>query len=302
VANRAMLTMLAGPMLTAYLDDPTITDICCNDNGSCFVRVLGQGKQERPHPGFAALDVFLAGIADAAGAEWRDSAPCMSAALEDLGWRIEAAMPPVCPAPWMALRKHPKHVFPLEQLQGDGILTTPQYTVLTQALHDGARIIIGGGVGSAKTSLLNSCLHYLRDTGKRVFICEDNPEILCTIKDCSRRWGGQGLREMVRSSLRTNLDLLVVGEVRGPEAIEMLEGFQTGHGGMTTVHVNSMPEIPERLEQLVLVTSVHPQRRLICSVLDLLVHMERTTDSWRCTGMGRLQGYQNEQYLIERVA
>lgn len=307
MADREELLSLAGPILGGYLDDPQVTDIAANDNETCFVRRLGQGKKQVVHPGFEVLDGFLGLVAHEVGTAWSSQAPRLSAALEDIGWRLQATRFPACPTNWMALRKHPKHVFPLEQLQDDGILSGAQYDVLTQALRAGKRLVIGGGVGSAKTSLLNSCLHYLRTTTRRVFIAEDDPEILCTITDRARMWsikGSFGLREMVQDSLRSDLDLLIIGELRGGEALELLKAFRTGHGGMTTVHVDTMEEVPERLEELVLEVAVTPMQRTIGSVIDLLVHMERTPASWRCTGIGEMHGWckREERYDIRRVA
>jgi|RhiMetdeSRZDD1v2_1073273.scaffolds.fasta_scaffold35554_1 Flp pilus assembly CpaF family ATPase len=305
MADRDALLSLAGPVLGEYLDDTSATDILCNPNGSCFVRYLGQGKQERAHPGFQTLDTFLARIAHEVGAEWLPTEPRLSAALEDIGWRIQAARPPVAPERWMALRKHPKHVFPLERLRDDGILTGQQYAVLTRALLEGLRIVVGGGVGSAKTSLINSFLYFLRETLLRAFIAEDDPEVICLLKDHTREWrlkGGFGLREIVQDALRSDLDLLVIGELRGGEALDMLTAFQTGHGGLTTVHCKTMEEIPLRIEELVLQVSQDPQRRMIRSVIDLLVHMRRTGTSWECTGIGTIEGWDGDQYVIRKVA
>lgn len=300
-----MLLSIAGPVLGAYLEDARATDICTNDNGTCFVRYLGAGKQDVAHPGFDVVDTFLRVCAHEVGDDFSSTSPRLSAALEDIGWRIQATRAPACATNWMALRKHPKHVFPLEQLRSDGILAATQYEVLTQALLDGKRLVIGGGVGSAKTSLLNSCLHFLRETKRRIFIAEDDPEILCTIRDCVRMWrvkGQFGLREMVQDSLRSDLDLLVIGELRGGEALDLLKAFRTGHGGMTTVHVDLMADLPYRLEELVLEVSAAPQQRMIGSVIDLLVHMARTASSWRCTAIGELHGWDGSQYQIRTVA
>jgi Flp pilus assembly CpaF family ATPase len=167
--------------------------------------------------------------------------------------------------------------------------------------------MIGGAVGSAKTSLLNSCLHYLRTTPLRVFIAEDDPEILCTIADCARMWavkGVFGLREMVQDALRGNPNLIVVGELRGGEALELLKCFRTGHGGLTTVHCETMDQMPERLEELVLEVAATPMQRTIGAVLDVLVHMQRTETSWRCTAIGEMHGWDREtgDYDLRRVA
>lgn len=305
MADRALLLSLAGPELAGYLGDPDITDICCNDNGTAFVRRLSQGKQEVAHPGFAALDRFLAAVAHEVGAEWRASSPRLSAALEDLGWRIQAARPPATPAPFLALRKHPQTVFPLETLEAQGVLTSAQGQLLREAVDARKRLIMVGGVGSSKTTVINSLLHYLRESPLRVCLLEDDPEILCTIRDCTRMWrikGQYGLREMVQDSLRLNPDLLVIGEVRDGAALDMLKAFQTGHGGMTTLHADSPMGGLLRLEELVQEVSVSPQRELIGTVVDLLVGMQRCGTSWRCTEIVEVQDWNGTTYNTRIVA
>jgi len=305
MAERAFLLSLAGPVLTPLLEDAQVTDVCCNDNGTAFVRRLGEGKHQVAHPGFAVLDRFLAAIAHEVGAEWRAESPRLSAALEDVGWRIQAARPPATPAPFMALRKHPAHVFPLEALEAQGVLTAQQRTVLAAAAEARKRVVIVGGVGSSKTTLLNSLLHQLRDTPLRVVLLEDDPEILCQIQDCTRMWrvrGQFGLREMVQDSLRLNPDLLIIGEVRDGAALDMLKAFQTGHGGMTTLHVDNPEDALLRLEQLVQEVSVDPQRMLIGTVVDLVVHMTRTATAWGCTGIVEVERWDGARYLTRRVA
>jgi Flp pilus assembly CpaF family ATPase len=297
---------LSGPVLAGYLADDTITDIFCNENGTCFVRRRGQGKVAVAHPGFAALELFLCLMAHEVGTAWRDSAPSMAASLDQFGWRVQADRPPSCHAPQMALRKHPTHVFPLAGMRDQGIFTAAQYDLLVAALDDGfRRLFFTGSVGSSKTTVLNSCLQYLADSGLRVALIEDDPEVLCTVPDCVRKWvvkGTGSLRACVQEALRKGMDMLVIGETRGAEAVDMLTAFATGHGGMTTLHVRSPHKGLLRLETMVRQGSNDPQRELIGEAVDLIVHMERTATSWRCAGMVEVEGWDGQQYVMRTLA
>jgi type IV secretion system protein TrbB len=304
MAERDMLLSLAGPVLAGYLSDDATIEVMCNDNETCFVTRFGLGTSEAHHPGMAPLDRFLAAVAHEVGTEWSDSSPELSAALDDCGWRIEAGRPPVSSAIFLSLRKHPKQIFTLDDYEAQGILTRQERDILEQAMRTGERILIGGAVGSAKTSLVNALLYAIRDTDRRTLIIEDDPEIQCLIRNCVRRHvikGKNTLRDLVQRSLRLNPSLLVIGEVRGSEALDMLKAGQTGHGLLTTLHVDEAAHVPQRLEQLVQEVSTTPQRELIGEVIDLIAHMAKRGTSWRCTGIVEVEGWDGSQYLMRRV-
>lgn len=302
MSDRALLLSLAGPVLAAYLDDREVLEIMCNDNGTCFLTRFGVGMVEVAHPGFAMLDRFLSAIAHDVGQEWRASSPRLAAALDDVGWRLQAGRPPLAPAPFLSLRKHPAHVFPLDDFEAKGILTSQERRLLEQAMADKRRLVIAGGVGSAKTSLANALLDSIRDTADRVILVEDAPELRCAVRNCTRmsvvkgRWT---LRDLIQDTLRLNPSRLVVGEVRGGEALDMLKAFQTGHSGLTTLHVDEAAHTLHRLEQLVQEVSVSPQRELIGEVVDVIVHLAKYGPTWRCTGLLAVHGYAGGGYHLE---
>ena len=309
MADRELLLALGGPVLARYLEDPLVTDITANHNGTCFIYHQQDGKQDVEHPGFGRLERFLLAAAEAAGKELRPDKPRLRCGLQDVHWRIQATIPPATTAPWMALRKHPETVFPLEHLAGQGVFTAEQLEVLHKSLAQHRRLFFMGGVGSAKTTVVNSCLHALReDVHQAVMIMEDDPEIICTIPDHRRIWGVEelfSLKDMVQDSLRAMPTLIVVGEVRdGATALAMLRAFQTGHGGMTTVHAESVDFGLARIEQLVQEVSQDAQRALIGQVIDLIVHMEhdQVARKRRCTGILAVDGWDGTQYVQRRVA
>ena len=301
MTDRDILLSLAGPVLADYVTDGTTLEVMCNDNGTCYVTRLGVGTVEVAHPGWEALDRFLRAMAHEVGQEWRATSPRLSAALDDVGWRVQAGRPPLAPAPFMTLRKHPVHIFPLSDFEAKGILSPQERAVLEQAMRERKRLVIAGGVGSAKTSLLNALLDSIKETADRVILVEDAPELHCNVRNCTRMRVVKGqwtLRDLVQDTLRLNPSRLVIGEVRGGEALDMLKAFQTGHSGLTTLHVDEAAHTMHRLEQLVQEVSVSPQRDLIGEVIDLVVHMQRWGTSWRCTSILAIEGYVQGAYRL----
>jgi type IV secretion system protein VirB11 len=304
--DRDVLLAYAGDVLPAYLNDPDITEVLCNSNGTCFVNRFGIGMQEITHPGLLPLETFLLALAHEVGADFRHSAATLSLALDDLGWRIEAGRPPLAPAAYCAIRKHPRQLYPLAQCVEQGILRQGQAAYLVQAVRAGKRVFLTGEVGSGKTSILNALLDTLTTTTKRVVVIEDTPEILCTIRNCTRMYldsAQLSLRQAVKNALRLFPDLLVIGEVRDGAALDMLKAFQTGHSGLTTLHVGDPWQACARLEQLVSEVSVSPQSVLIGECVDVIVHMARRAHRPTCATILECQGYTAPQgYLLHEVS
>jgi len=296
----------AAGVLAAFLDDPEVMEVRVTSAGRVFVVRFGQGKQQvLAQYSAAALDTFLALVADLVGSEWHTGNPRLHAADPTLGFRIQAGRPPISPAPWMVCRKHPTRVFPLDDFEAKGILTPQQRGVLEQALWQRQTVIIAGAVGSAKTSLTNACLHLLRDSAERITIVEDDPELRCEATEVEYVQTSEHppitMRDLGKDLLRMSPDRIVVGEVRDGAALDMLKAFQTGHPGLCTVHAPSAQETLTRLEQLVQEVSVDPQRHLIGEAVDIIVHMEQWARSWRVTAMVAVDGWDGAHYQLRSL-
>lgn len=303
--DRDELFMLAGPVLSGYLTDPATIEIIVNPNGSCFVEQFGHSMQERAPMEPRDLDRFLRAIAHAVGQEWRATSPRLHAALSEVGWRVQAAMPPQAPGLTMALRVHPNKVYPLDDYLAKGILTDAQVAILREAIRARKRIILSGATGSAKTSLLNALLHELINSTVRFVILQDDPEIICQARDTTwlQTVNGVTLADLVVESLRYRPDILVVGEVRTGMAKVMCEAFETGHGGLCTVHAKSAEATLTRFEVLIQREGPSAERELIGEAIDIIAHLERTEEGIRhCTGIVAVQDYHNGDYRIEHLA
>jgi type IV secretion system protein VirB11 len=280
-----------------------------NPDGRVFVERFGLGMRREADLDPAALDTFLRCVASLVNAEWRASSPSLHAALPTLGWRIQAERAPIAPGPMMTLRKHPRHVFPLDDFEAKGILTRTERSILERAVMSGQTVLISGSTGSAKTSLINALLHALKHSGRRIFVAEDDPELRCEAENTAALHTSDGesggprvtMADLVKKALRHRPDLLVIGEVRDGAALDALRAFQTGHAGILSVHAESAEGTLLRLEQLVQEVSVDPQRRLIAEAVDMIVHMARQGRSWRATGMIAVEGLAGQDYITRSL-
>lgn len=316
------LAIAAGPLLP-YLDAPNIQEVRVTSAGRCFIVEAGKGKRRVEDIEVMVLDAFLSLIAHKVGQHWQAKSPRLHAADPRLGIRIQAAMPPVTTAPMLVCRKHPEKVFTLEEFEGDGILQTIGMTEVQQgrleyqgsvratleaALQMGKTIAFSGAVGSSKTSLINAFLHSLRSSPRRIGILEDDRELKCDAEEVEtmRTWEPLGItmQDLARDVLRLAFDLLVVGEVRGRECLEMCKAFQCGTQGLVTIHADSARGTLMRMEELNQEVSVDPQRALIGTAIDVVCHLTKYGGSWRVTELLAVDGYDRQQddYLLRRLA
>ena len=227
--------------------------------------------------------------------EVTDRAPIVSAELPDTGERFEGVMPPVATAPCFSIRKPAQVLYRLSDYVAGRIMTPPQAQLLRQVVTDRRNIVVVGGTSSGKTTLVNALLAEVASLGERVVILEDTRELQCAAEDVVAlriKPGVASLADLVRSTLRLRPDRIIVGEVRGPEALDMLKAWNTGHpGGVTTVHANSGRGALLRLEQLVQEAVVTVPRALIAEadvagpvVADTGVNIEQIRFRYRIEG------------------
>jgi len=189
--------------------------------------------------------------------------------------RFEGILPPVVLGPCFTIRKPGVRIFRLGDYIADGMLTEAQAAFLRQAVRDHRNILIVGGTSSGKTTFANALLAEMADLDERVILAEDTRELQCAAPDCIALRtvaGAVTLTALVRSILRLRPDRIIVGEVRGGEALDMLKAWNTGHpGGIATVHANSARSALYRIEQLCQEGVVTVPRRLIAEAIDIVV-------------------------------
>ncbi|WP_447753381.1 P-type conjugative transfer ATPase TrbB [Sphingopyxis fribergensis] len=278
--SRAMLQTAMGPAIAAALADPAVIEIMVNPDGALRLDRLGEGRIDtgtRYEP--AQIERIIRLVASHARTEAHAASPIVSAELpphgEGAGERFEGVLPPVSLAPCFSIRKPAALIYRLEDYVRDGLMAEPLAAVLRAAVGDRRNILIAGGTSSGKTTLANALLAEMAHLDERVILIEDTRELQCAANDVvalRTRPGTVAMADLVRATLRLRPDRIIVGEVRGREALDMLKAWNTGHpGGIATVHANSAVAALYRLEQLVQETVVTVPRRLIAEVIDLIV-------------------------------
>lgn len=273
--RRAMLNTAMGPAIAEALSDPAVVEVMVNPDGRLWIDRLGEGRSDaglRVHPSESERIIRL--VASHVRAEVHADNPIVSAELPS-GERFEGVLPPVSPAPCFAIRKPAAKIFTLADYVRGQIMVPIQAHALTQAVRERKNILVAGGTSSGKTTLANALLAEIADCDERVILIEDTRELQCAARDCvalRTRPAVVSLADLVRSTLRLRPDRIIVGEVRGAEALDMLKAWNTGHpGGIATVHANSARSALYRIEQLVQESVNVIPRRLIADAIDMIV-------------------------------
>ncbi|MBB3082241.1 CpaF family protein [Geodermatophilus sabuli] len=302
-----------GP-LQRLLDDPTVTEIMCN--GPEMVYVEQGGKLVRTGSRFTSeehLRRVIDRIVSRVGRRIDESSPLVDARLAD-GSRVNAIIPPLAfSGSTLTIRKFAKDPFGVDDLIGFGTLSPEMAELLHACVEARLNIIVSGGTGTGKTTLLNVLSSFIPE-GERIVTIEDAVELqlqqdhVVRLESRPPNIEGRGaitIRDLVRNSLRMRPDRIVVGECRGGESLDMLQAMNTGHdGSLSTVHANSPRDAVARLETLVLMAGMDlPLRAIreqIASAVDVVVQLTRLRDGTRrVTHVTEVQGMEGETVTLQ---
>ncbi|MDD9731565.1 P-type conjugative transfer ATPase TrbB [Mameliella sp. AT18] len=270
-----MLRTALGPAITRFLEEPGIVEVMLNPDGRLWVDRLSEGLSDTGElvaPADGERIIRL--VAHHVGAEVHAGSPRVSAELPETGERFEGLLPPVVAAPTFAIRKPAIAVFSLDDYVAAGIMRSDQATALRAAVTSRKNILVAGGTSTGKTTLTNALLAEVAKSADRVVIIEDTRELQCAAPNLiamRTKDGVATLSDLVRSSLRLRPDRIPIGEVRGPEALDLLKAWGTGHpGGIGTIHAGTAIGALRRLEQLIQEVVVTVPRALIAETIDLV--------------------------------
>ncbi|MBL9070499.1 MAG: P-type conjugative transfer ATPase TrbB [Sphingopyxis sp.] len=303
--SRAMLRTAMGPTIAEALADPEVIEIMVNPDGRLWLDRLGRGRLDSGIC-FEAdkIERIIRLVASHARTEAHAAAPIVSSELpphgQSAGERFEGVLPPVSMGPCFSIRKPAAKIHHLLDYVRDGIMTAEMARLLAMAVHDRLNILVVGGTSSGKTTLANALLAEMGGLDERVILIEDTRELQCAARDTvalrTRMVGGSAvgavtMADLVRSTLRLRPDRIIVGEVRGREALDMLKAWNTGHpGGIATIHANSALAALYRVEQLIQEAVVTVPRRLIAEAIDLIVFISGRGLARRVDTVARVAG------------
>ena len=293
--SRQMLRTALGPLLLARLEDPGVAEVMLNPDGRVWIDRFDAGLID------AGLSVsaddaerILRLVAHHVAAEVHADHPRLSAELPGTGERFEGLMPPLAAAPTFSIRKPASLVFRLDDYVRAGVMTEREGQVLAKAVADRANILVAGPTSSGKTTLVNALLAEIAMGGDRVILLEDLRELQCAAVNqvaLRTRDGVASLTDLVRSSLRLRPDRIIIGEVRGPEALDLIKAWGTGHpGGVGTLHAGSALGALLRLEQLIQEAVVTVPRGLIAETIDVIAVLAGRGRQRRLIDLVRLEG------------
>jgi pilus assembly protein CpaF len=304
-----------GP-IEPLLKDPTVNDILINTHKQCFVERFGKLEQTTVHfKDEAHLLRLIQKIVAGVGRRVDESSPTVDARLPD-GSRVNVAIRPIAvDGPLVSIRKFSKRPFSMDRLMEIGALRPQMADLLHAAVKGRVSLVISGGTGSGKTTMLNALSNYIPDD-ERIITIEDAAELQLQLTHVARmetrppNTEGKGevrQRELVKNALRMRPDRIVVGECRGEEAFDMLQAMNTGHeGSMTTVHANTPRDAIKRLEQMVAMAGMSlanaSVRGQIASAIRLLVQLQRLPDGRRrVVSVSEITGMEGEVVQMQEI-
>lgn len=301
-------------LLDSIMKDDTITEVMINGPDHIFIEQNGRlFKLDKKFESQKRLEDIIQRIVGLAGREVNQANPICDTRLPD-GSRVNVVLPPIALCgPTLTIRKFSKTPMTMERLIKFGSVTQEIADILELLVRAKYNIFISGGTGSGKTTFLNALSNYI-PKDERVITIEDSAELqitgienLVSLETRNANTSGAGqisIRDLIKSSLRMRPERIVVGEVRGGEALDMLQAMNTGHdGSLSTGHANSTEDMLSRLETMVLQGSaglpLEAIRQQIASAVDIIVHLSRFRDKSRKTmEITEVVGYENGEILL----
>jgi pilus assembly protein CpaF len=305
-------TVGLGP-IDPLLRDRGVTEVIANGPGRVYTERGGRLVRE---PVAFRDDEHLRQVIDrvvsSVGRRVDESSPMVDARLSD-GSRVNAVLPPVAlDGPLLTIRKFARAPFRVEDLVAAGSLTTAQADMLERCVRGRLNVVVSGGTGTGKTTLLNALAGFI-DPAERIVTVEDAAELrlpqphVARLESRPPNVEGRGevtLRALVRNALRMRPDRIVVGEVRGGEALDMLQAMNTGHdGSLTTVHASSPADAVRRIETMALMAGLDlphvAVREQVASAVDVIVHLVRDGDGARRVRFVDARGRDGQLHMLD---
>ncbi len=314
IVNQIYSSFRGFGLLDSIIDDDTITEVMINGPDDIFIEKDGRVyKLDKSFESQESLQNVIQRIVGLAGREVNQSNPICDTRLPDKS-RVNVVLPPLALCgPTMTIRKFSKTPMTIEKLIEYGSITPEVAKFLERLVKAKYNILVSGGTGSGKTTFLNALSNFI-PKDERIITIEDSAELqivnienLVSMETRNANASGEGLvtiRDLIKTSLRMRPERIIVGEVRGGEALDMLQAMNTGHdGSLSTGHANSTEDMLSRLETMVLQGAsglpLEAIRQQIASAVDIIIHLSRLRDKSRKTmEITEVLGYENGQIKL----
>ena len=314
--NRTLdaLVNAMGHEILSYMQDDNINEVALNTDQRLWIDTADSGwintgltlqpaQAKRIIYGVAALSGTVIDI---------DNKPYLEAEIKESYLfgkaRFQGELPAIVDYPSFNIRKHSSRIFNLEDYVRQGAMSKRQRDIIMEAVQNHWNIIAAGGTSSGKTTLLNAVLAEISKTGDRIVIIEDTGELQCSAPNHVNLKTQRPMIDMdtlLRITLRKSPRRIVVGEVRGKEALSLLKAWNTGHdGGCATLHSDSAEETLYRLEQMIAEVSVNPQPAMIGRAVDMVIYIKKEGVRRQIDEIIHVTGYDKitKEYQIEQIA
>jgi P-type conjugative transfer ATPase TrbB len=295
-----------GPLVSEALSRPDVVEVMANPDGSLWVDRARIGRERVGCIEPSAAETTIRLLASHMGDTVTPDRPAIAGVLPRSGERFQGLLPPLAERPVFTIRKRASIVFTLDDYVAKGILPAAGAEVIRRAVVERKNILVAGGTGSGKTTLVNAILAEPAFKTDRIILIEDTKELQCPAEDkvellTKNTEPRVTMTDLLRMTLRLRPDRIIIGEVRGPEALAMLKAWNTGHpGGVATIHANSAVDALRRIEDLVGEASQIIPHRSIASAVNLVIFIERVpgTPGRAVSAVSKVIGFSAEEYQM----
>ncbi len=317
IRQEAFNSLLKYDALQEYLEDDEVTEIMINGKDAMFIEKNGTLiKTGKRFDSENKLRDIIQQMVSACNRTVNEANPIVDARLPDTGERVSIVLPPIAlNGPIVTIRRFPKNPITMDFLEEIGSISKEASSELKELVKAKYNIFISGGTGSGKTTFLNALSQYI-PPDERIITIEDSAELrlisaqnLVTLETRNKNFENCEpitIRDLIKTSLRMRPERIIVGEVRGPEALDMLQAMNTGHdGSLSTGHANSTKDMISRLETMVLMGMDIPVaaiRNQIASGIDIFVHLGRLRDrSRKVLQISEVEGVKNGEIVLNTI-